>query len=106
MKYIGAIDQGTSSTRFILFDAQGNSLPSQSQDQTEFPQIRHHSGWLEHDPLEILHTVENCISSVMKRYKLEDIAAIGVTNQRETSILWDKYTGKPLHNAIGKFLVV
>jgi glycerol kinase len=102
MKYLGAIDQGTSSTRFILFDSKGQALPISPTDQTEFTQIRPHSGWLEHDPIEILNTVRKCVDSVMngKSVSAEEIAAVGITNQRETCVLWDKFTGKPLHNAI------
>ncbi|KAM9985468.1 hypothetical protein ACTFIZ_009021 [Dictyostelium cf. discoideum] len=101
--YIGAIDQGTSSTRFILFDKNGDIVLSH---QILLTQHHPHPGWVEHDGNEILESVNKCIQVVMKQYyennfgTKEDIKAIGITNQRETTIVWDKKTSKPLNNAI------
>ncbi|KAN0030443.1 hypothetical protein ACTA71_009081 [Dictyostelium dimigraforme] len=101
--YIGAIDQGTSSTRFILFDKNGDIVLSH---QILLTQHHPHPGWVEHDGNEILESVNKCIEVVMKEYyennfgTKEDIKAIGITNQRETTIVWDKKTSKPLNNAI------
>ncbi|PGH11670.1 glycerol kinase [Polytolypa hystricis UAMH7299] len=101
-RYIGAIDQGTTSSRFIIFDERGNPVASH---QAELARIHQHSGWHEQDPREIVSTVENCISRAMKAYALRgyrtsDIHAVGITNQRETTVVWDWETGEPLHNAI------
>ncbi|EGC34771.1 hypothetical protein DICPUDRAFT_34436 [Dictyostelium purpureum] len=101
--FIGAIDQGTSSTRFILFDKNGEIILSH---QIILNQHHPHPGWVEHDGKEILDSVNKCIDVVMKQYyekgygTKEDIKAIGITNQRETTIVWDKTNSKPLHNAI------
>lgn len=96
-KYIGAIDQGTSSSRFILFDADGNIA---HKHQVEFKSYTPHPGWVEHDPLEIMHSVTTCMEEVMKGVPASEVAAIGITNQRETTVVWDRVTGKPLHRAI------
>ena len=98
-KFILAIDQGTTSSRAILFDKEGNNRYSA---QKEFPQIFPKSGWVEHDPLEIWSSVVDCISSVMIRagISVKDIDSIGITNQRETTVLWDKVTQQPVYNAI------
>jgi glycerol kinase len=98
-RYIGAIDQGTSSTRFIVFDKSGAVI---SAAQKEHRQIYPSPGWVEHDPLEILSNSYEMIGAALARCNLSagDIAAVGITNQRETSLLWDKATGAPLHNAI------
>ncbi|HQT44184.1 MAG TPA: glycerol kinase GlpK [Halothiobacillus sp.] len=98
-KYIGAIDQGTSSTRFIIFDKSG--LPVASA-QKEHRQIFPQPGWVEHDPLEILNNVHEAITEALARANLHppDLAAVGITNQRETTVLWDRQTGRPLHNAL------
>ncbi|KAN0016286.1 hypothetical protein ACTFIU_006250 [Dictyostelium citrinum] len=101
--YIGAIDQGTSSTRFILFDKNGDIVLSH---QILLTQHHPHPGWVEHDGNEILESVNKCIEVVMKEYyeknfgTKEDIKAIGITNQRETTIVWDRKTSKPLNHAI------
>jgi glycerol kinase len=98
-KYIGAIDQGTTSTRFIVFDAAGKVVAcAQKEHQQIYPQ----PGWVEHDAEEIWARTEVVMAEAMKeaRLKAGDLAAIGITNQRETTVLWDKNTGKPLHNAI------
>ncbi|MBN9490985.1 MAG: glycerol kinase GlpK [Alphaproteobacteria bacterium] len=98
-RHILAIDQGTTSTRAIVFDASGRPVASA---QKELPQIFPKSGWVEHDPEEIWRaTVEVCRGAVAKA-KLEPsaLAGIGITNQRETTVVWDRATGKPVHNAI------
>ncbi|HET9165647.1 MAG TPA: glycerol kinase GlpK [Candidatus Angelobacter sp.] len=98
-KYIGAIDQGTTSTRFIVFDAAGKVV---SCAQKEHRQIYPQPGWVEHDAEEIWARTQEVIADAMAeaRLKASDLAAIGITNQRETTLLWNKKTGKPLHNAI------
>ena len=98
-KYILALDQGTTSSRAIAFDKQGRIAASA---QNEFEQIYPHAGWVEHDPMEILYSQFHSITSLFAKgtVKPEEIAAIGITNQRETTILWDKTTGKPVYNAI------
>jgi glycerol kinase len=98
-KFVGAIDQGTTSTRFMLFDHGGNIVAS---DQKEHQQIYPQPGWVEHDPLEIWNATISVITNAIKKSGLlcEDIAALGITNQRETTIIWDRNTGKPYHNAI------
>eukprot|EP00929_Paragymnodinium_shiwhaense_P047383 TRINITY_DN24034_c0_g1_i1.p1 TRINITY_DN24034_c0_g1~~TRINITY_DN24034_c0_g1_i1.p1 ORF type:complete len:527 (+),score=117.07 TRINITY_DN24034_c0_g1_i1:88-1668(+) len=98
-KYIVAVDQGTSSTRAILFDTNGDACHTSQQEFTQhYPQ----HGWCEHDPMEIMASVEATITKAMKEAKATaaDIVAVGITNQRETTVAWDKKTGKPLHNAI------
>lgn len=98
-QYIMALDQGTTSSRAIIFDKKGNII---SKAQNEFEQIYPQAGWVEHDPLAILYSqfqaVSGCISS--GAVKPSEIAGIGITNQRETTILWDRQTGKPVYNAI------
>lgn len=98
-KYVGAIDQGTTSTRFFLFDHDGAVT---AVHQMEHKQIYPKAGWVEHDALEIWGNTLECIRQTMKKSSVlaAEIATIGVTNQRETTVLWDKRTGKPLHNAI------
>ncbi|MBZ6076298.1 glycerol kinase GlpK [Microvirga puerhi] len=97
--YVGAIDQGTTSTRFIVFD-RGGSIVSVSQK--EHAQIYPRPGHVEHDPLEIWHNTLAVIEEALakKGLKATDLAAIGITNQRETTLIWDKATGKPLYNAL------
>jgi glycerol kinase len=97
--YIGAIDQGTTSTRFIVFDKSGNTI---SSAQMEHQQIYPHAGWVEHDATEIWSNTQHVIKSALEQAKLsaENIAAIGITNQRETTVVWNKKTGKPYYNAI------
>ena len=99
MKYILALDQGTTSSRAIVFNERGEILGSAQQ---EFPQIYPHTGWVEHDPNEIMGSQVGVIPEALIRAGVtsEDIAAIGITNQRETTIVWDKRTGKPIYNAI------
>jgi len=98
-KYILALDQGTTSSRTILFDKQGNIC---SVAQQEFTQIFPKPGWVEHDPNEIWATQSGVMTQAIQKIgaKPEDIAAIGITNQRETTVVWDKNTGKPVYNAI------
>jgi glycerol kinase len=98
-KYVGAIDQGTTSTRFIVVDRQGQVI---SVAQKEHEQIYPKPGWVEHNPEEIWSRTREVIAEAMnaKNLKASDLAGIGVTNQRETTILWDKKTGKPLYNAL------
>ncbi len=98
-QYIGAIDQGTTSTRFIVFDRSGSVV---SLAQKEHRQIYPQPGWVEHDPMEIIGNTHEVINAALASSGLRaaDIAAIGITNQRETTLLWDKATGKPLCNAL------
>src|SRR5712671_4077234 len=98
-KYIGAIDQGTTSTRFIVFAAAGNGVACA---QKEHKQIYPQPGWEEHDAEEIWARTQEVLAEALaeSRLKAGDLAAIGITNQRETTLLWNKKTGKPLHNAI------
>jgi glycerol kinase len=98
-RYIGAIDQGTTSTRFIVFDPKGGIV---AVDQREHAQIMPQPGWVEHDALEIWGNTSAVISGALTKAGLEprDLAAVGITNQRETSVLWDKTTGQPVHNAL------
>ncbi|MBR4726391.1 MAG: glycerol kinase, partial [Clostridia bacterium] len=97
--YVLALDQGTTSSRAIIFDKKGNAV---SKAQKEFEQIYPQAGWVEHDPLTILYSqfeaVSTCIANSSVRPS--EIAGIGITNQRETTILWDRQTGKPVYNAI------
>ena len=98
-QYVAAIDQGTTSTRFMIFDHGGNVI---AVDQKEHRQIYPKPGWVEHDALEIWQRTQEVIEGAMKKGNVdaEDILAIGVTNQRETTVVWDKNTGKPIYNAI------
>jgi glycerol kinase len=98
-KYVAAIDQGTTSTRFMIFDHAGDVI---AVDQREHKQIYPQPGWVEHDPLEIWERTQAVIKGALEKGKIspKDIAAIGVTNQRETTVVWDKATSKPIYNAI------
>ncbi|MBI9047226.1 MAG: glycerol kinase GlpK [Anaerolineaceae bacterium] len=98
-KYIAAIDQGTTSTRCMIFNSSGKVI---GLDQKEHQQIFPQPGWVEHDPLEIWKNTEEVIRNVLQKTGLSeiDLAALGITNQRETTLLWDKITGKPFYNAI------
>ena len=97
--YVGALDQGTTSTRFMVFNHAGAVV---SIDQKEHEQIFPKPGWVEHDPMEIWTRCEEVIAGALKKanIKAEDLAAVGITNQRETTVVWDKRTGKPVYNAI------
>ena len=99
MKYIMSLDQGTTSSRCILFDKAGNICASV---QKEFKQFYPHPGWVEHDANEIWDTTLEVSRAAMAKLGIEaaDIAAIGITNQRETTVIWDKETGEPIANAI------
>ena len=99
MKYIVALDQGTTSSRAILFDESQNIV---GVAQKEFTQIYPNEGWVEHDPMEIWASQSGVLSEVIARAGISqhDIIALGITNQRETTIVWDKNTGKPIYNAI------
>jgi glycerol kinase len=98
-KYAAAIDQGTTSTRFMVFDHSGNVV---AIDQMEHEQIYPKPGWVEHDPLEIWSRTQDVIRGGLKKGNVDpkDIAAVGITNQRETTVVWEKATGKPVYNAI------
>ena len=98
-KYVMAIDQGTTGTRVILFNRNGGG---HSTAYHEIRQIYPHPGWVEHDPREYWDTVLQCTKEVLEQgnAKAEEIETIGITNQRETTILWDKITGEPYYNAI------
>ncbi len=98
-KYLIALDQGTTSSRSIIFDKQGNIINSA---QMEFTQIFPQPGWVEHDPMEIWSSQLAVLTEAKARGGIDtsDIAAIGITNQRETTIVWDRHTGKPVYNAI------
>ena len=99
MKYVLSIDQGTTSTRAILFDQTLNPVAT-SQD--EFPQHFPKSGWVEHNPEDIWSSSVGTCRAVIEKTGLDpsDIIAIGIANQRETTIVWDKETGQPIYNAI------
>jgi len=96
-KFILSLDQGTTSTRAILFDADGCPVRSHA---LPLRQIYPANGWVEHDPREIWQAALTCARMVLKGIDAGEVAAIGITNQRETSLLWDRKTGAPLHNAI------
>ena len=98
-KYSAAVDQGTTSTRFMIFDHAGKVV---AVDQKEHEQIYPKPGWVEHDPLEIWQRTQEVIDGCLKKSGVDpkDIAAVGITNQRETTVVWDRATGKPVYNAI------
>jgi glycerol kinase len=97
--YAGALDQGTTSTRFMVFDHSGQVV---ALDQKEHEQIYPKPGWVEHDPIEIWERSQSVIRAALdsKGLKASDLAAVGVTNQRETTVVWDRSNGKPVYNAI------
>ena len=99
MPYILSLDQGTTSSRAILFDQQGNNI---AQAQHEFEQRFPNAGWVEHDPYDILTSQLTVAVEVLTRagVRPRDVVALGITNQRETTIVWDRETGKPVYNAI------
>ena len=97
MKYFASIDQGTTSTRFIVFNEKGNVV---AEHQQEFIQHLPDEVSVEHDPLEIWASVKNCIVEVDEKFPINQISSIGITNQRETTLAWSKTTGEPLHNAL------
>jgi glycerol kinase len=98
-EYVGAIDQGTTSTRFMIFDHGGNVV---AVDQKEHEQIYPKPGWVEHDPMEIITRTNEVTQGALKKAGIAagDLAAVGITNQRETTVVWDRRTGKPIYNAI------
>jgi glycerol kinase len=98
-KYVGSIDQGTTSTRFIVFDRAGETIATA---QMEHRQIYPHPGWVEHDPLEIWRNTQMVVADALGSAGLHrhDLAAVGITNQRETTLLWDRITGQPVCNAV------
>jgi glycerol kinase len=98
-KYLVALDQGTTSSRAIVFDNKANIIATA---QREFSQRYPQAGWVEHDPMEIWSSQSSTLIEVLARAGIEgqDVAAIGITNQRETTVIWDKSTGKPIYNAI------
>lgn len=98
-KYVGAIDQGTTSTRFMIFDHTGSVA---AMDQKEHQQIYPKPGWVEHDAVEIWQATQEVLKNGLAKAKItaRDLAAIGITNQRETTVLWDRTTGRPVYNAL------
>ena len=98
-QYIMALDQGTSSSRTIIYDGKFNTV---AVEQEEFTQYYKNDSWVEHDPMEIWETQLRTAKRALSKSGLSasDIAAIGITNQRETTIVWDRKTGKPVYNAI------
>ena len=98
-KYVLAVDQGTTSCRAILFDHAGTIVAT---GQKEFEQIFPRAGWVEHDPNEIWQCVREVVGIALSHRGVSDsdVAAIGITNQRETAVVWDKTTGEPVYNAI------
>lgn len=98
-KYILALDQGTTSSRSVVVDEKGIIV---AKEQQEFEQIFPQSGWVEHDALEILETQLSTLKKVIQKTNIatEDIVGVGITNQRETTVVWNKHTGKPIYNAI------
>jgi glycerol kinase len=98
-RYVGAIDQGTTSSRFIVFDRAGHTV---AMAQREHRQILPQPGWVEHDPDEILTNTRAVIEEALRGASLStaDLAAVGITNQRETTVLWDRRSGRALHNAL------
>lgn len=102
MSFVGSIDQGTTSTRFLIFNHEGEPVATH---QVEFEQFYPKPGWHEHDPLELISSIETCIDGAVKTFEEQGhsakaIKAVGITNQRETTVVWDSDTGEPLYNAI------
>jgi glycerol kinase len=96
-QYAAAVDQGTTSTRFMVFDHGGQVV---SVDQKEHEQIYPKPGWVEHDPMEIWQRTQEVIRAGLDKIKADDIAAVGVTNQRETTVVWERSSGRPVYNAL------
>jgi glycerol kinase len=99
MRYVLALDQGTTSSRAIVFDEEGRAVASA---QREFEQHYPQPGWVEHDPQEIYRTQRETAREAVRKSNvpLKQLMALGITNQRETTLLWDRQSGEPLHNAI------
>src|SRR6266508_3171051 len=97
--FVGAVDQGTTSTRFMIFDHSGNEV---GRHQLEHRQILPRAGWVEHNPVEIWERTSAVIRTALNEKGLQatDLAALGITNQRETTVVWDRRTGRPYYNAI------
>ncbi|GIE34767.1 glycerol kinase [Actinoplanes italicus] len=97
--FVGAVDQGTTSTRFMIFDHGGNEV---ARHQLEHEQILPQAGWVEHNPIEIWDRTVTVVRTAMQKANLSasDLAAVGITNQRETTVVWDRRTGRPYYNAI------
>jgi glycerol kinase len=96
-QYAAAVDQGTTSTRFMVFDHGGQVV---SVDQKEHEQIYPKPGWVEHDPMEIWQRTQEVVRAGLDKVNAQDIAAVGVTNQRETTVVWERSSGRPVYNAI------
>ena len=92
--FVGAVDQGTTSTRFMIFDHGGNEI---GRHQLEHEQILPQAGWVEHNPVEIWERTRSVIQTALHNANLtaSDLAAVGITNQRETSVVWNRKTGRP-----------
>src|SRR3979409_143373 len=97
--FVGAVDQGTTSTRFMIFDHSGNEV---GKHQLEHSQILPQAGWVEHNPVEIWERTSSVIRTTLNAQKLQasDLVALGITNQRETAVVWNRKTGRPYYNAI------
>ena len=97
--FIGSVDQGTTSTRFMVFDHGGNVV---AQHQLEHEQLLPQAGWVEHNPVEIWERTSSVIQTALGQGRLNssDLAAMGITNQRETTVVWNRRTGRPYYNAI------
>jgi glycerol kinase len=96
-QYAAAVDQGTTSTRFMVFDHSGQVV---SIDQKEHEQIYPKPGWVEHDPMEIWQRTQEVVRAGLDKVKASEISAVGITNQRETTVVWERSTGRPVYNAI------
>ncbi|MBN9757478.1 Glycerol kinase [Pseudonocardia sp. Ae406_Ps2] len=98
-EFVGAVDQGTTSSRFMIFDHGGNEV---GRHQLEHEQILPQAGWVEHDPIEIIERTNTCLQQALTKTGLtaSDLVALGVTNQRETTVVWNRRTGRPYYNAI------
>lgn len=96
-KYILAIDQGTTGSRAVIYDGRGRIKASAYE---EFPQYFPKPGWVEHNPEEIWQSINHSIQKVLRQIPRGSVAAIGITNQRETTVVWDRATGRPVYNAI------
>jgi glycerol kinase len=98
-EFVGAVDQGTTSTRFMIFDHDGNEV---GRHQLEHEQILPQAGWVEHNPVEIWERTSSVVQTALNATGLSagDLVALGITNQRESAVVWDRRTGRPLYNAI------
>ncbi len=98
-EFVGAVDQGTTSTRFMIFDHGGDEV---GRHQLEHEQILPRAGWVEHNPVEIWERTSAVVQTALNATGLtaRDLVALGITNQRETTVVWDRHTGRPLYNAI------